>query len=185
MLNSCIKCDYEAAVAYLLPKDPVVKRKHQEGKRTSGEISDTKAEVADFGSKPGIGKTGVHLRYHNKVDYKNLNKEQQDELREWRKKNPQPGGGGKSDAAKKRQKTEKKAMAAAIKKGVEKELSARAAEAEKKEEGGLLMELLVNAVGRKSGSAKAASTSASPTKEAILNAILKKAQASAASAGPP
>jgi hypothetical protein len=31
--------DFEAAVAYMLPKDPVVKRKHQDGKRASGEIS--------------------------------------------------------------------------------------------------------------------------------------------------
>ena len=177
--------DFEAAVAYLLPKDPVVKRKHVEGKRTSGEISDTRAEVADFGSKPGIGKTGVHLRYHNKNDYNNLSKDQREELREWRKKHPQPSGGsGKSSGAKKRPKTDKKAMTAAIKKGVENELSARATEAAKREEGNLLMELLTDAVGRKSGTAKAASTTASPNKEAILNAILKRAQASAASAGP-
>ena len=97
--------------------------------------------MADLGSKPGIGKTGVHLCYHNKNNYKNLSKDQQDELREWRKKHPQPiGNGGKSDAAKKRQKTDKKAMAAAIKKGVEKELLARASEVTKKEEGNLLME---------------------------------------------
>ena len=141
--------------------------------------------MADFGSKPGIRKTGVHLRYHNKNNYKNLSKDQQDELREWRKKHPQPSGsGGKSYAANKHQKTDKKAMAAAIKKGVEKELSARATEATKREEGNLLMELLTDAVGRKSGTAKAASTTSSPNKEAILNAILKRAQASAASAGP-
>ena len=75
-------------------------------------------------------------------------------------------------------------MAAAIKKGVEKELSARATEARKREEGNLLIELLTDAVGRKSGTAKASSTTASPNREAILNAILKRAQASAASAGP-
>ena len=41
--------DFEAAVAYLLPNDPAVKRKQQDGKSGAGEITDVKAEVSDFG----------------------------------------------------------------------------------------------------------------------------------------
>jgi hypothetical protein len=134
------------------------------------------AEVADFGSKLGIGKTGVHLRYHNSADYKALSKAKQDELREWRKQHPQSRGerGGKSDA-KKRFKPDKKAMTAAIQKGVETQLAALAREAKKEQEGGLLMELLVEAVGRKN---QVASSLATPDKKAMLHAILKKAQSS-------
>ena len=82
--------DFEAAVAYMLPKDPVVKRKQQQqdsSKRGAGDISDVKgtAEVADF-SKSSIGKTGVHLRYHTGEEYSKLSKAQQDELREYRKR---------------------------------------------------------------------------------------------------
>ena len=45
--------DFEATVAYLLPKDPVVKRKNQDDKCSVGKIADVTAKVSDFGSKPG------------------------------------------------------------------------------------------------------------------------------------
>ena len=51
--------EFEAAVAYLLPKDPVVKRKQTDGKRLADEISYTFASVGDFGMKPGIGKQAL------------------------------------------------------------------------------------------------------------------------------
>ena len=51
-------------------------------KRTSNkwgcsDISDTsKVEVSSFGTKSGIGKIGVHLRYHKLPDYATLSKDQ-------------------------------------------------------------------------------------------------------------
>ena len=39
-------------------------------------------------SKPSIGKTGVHLRYHKHHEYKKLMHEQRRELSEWRQDNP-------------------------------------------------------------------------------------------------
>ena len=38
--------------------------------------------------KPSIGKTGAHLHYHKNSEYRPLNQEQEDELREWRANNP-------------------------------------------------------------------------------------------------
>jgi hypothetical protein len=182
--------DFEAAVAYLLPKDPVMKRKQQEGKRTAGEIADATAEVCDFGSKQSIGKTGVHLRYHDGKEYQKLTKEQKAELREWRVKS----GGGKSgksslgvDPAKKKAKTDKKAMAAAIKKGVAKSLAATAKIAgEKEEEVALLQKMISEAVagkataGATTATTAGSTTAAAPSTKTILKSILKKAKVSSA-----
>ena len=38
--------------------------------------------------KPSIGKTGMHLCSHKNSEYKTLNQEQKDELREWRANTP-------------------------------------------------------------------------------------------------
>ena len=44
--------------------------------------------IAANDSKPSIGKTGVHLRYHKHHEYKKLMHEQRRELSEWRQDNP-------------------------------------------------------------------------------------------------
>ena len=52
---------FEAAVAYMLPKDPVAKRVSQQksgSKRPNAQISGV---AGGFGAKEGIGKSGVHL----------------------------------------------------------------------------------------------------------------------------
>ena len=56
--------NFEAAVAYLLPRDPIATRKIEakSGKQSLVEISEVQTEVASFGTKSGIEKTGVHLR---------------------------------------------------------------------------------------------------------------------------
>jgi hypothetical protein len=148
--------------------------------------------VSDFGSKPGIGKTGVHLRYHNNAEYKVLPKNQRDELREWRMSNPGKRGAGKHDSkdGKKTRFSADKAMTSAIEKGVEKELAKRdkaAKKAEKtvKEEEGanLLLDFLTEAaaaVGRKNkGGANASSATAAVSTSTVLKGILKKAQVQA------
>ena len=71
--------NFESAVTYLLPSDPVArKRKGLGNKGMSVDVGST------TGIKPGIGKTGVELRYHKRNEYSKLTKEQRDELREWR-----------------------------------------------------------------------------------------------------
>ena len=173
--------DFEAAVAYLLPKDPVVKKRnlsHENGgKRASADISDVssgKAEVADFGSKPGIGKTGVHLRYHQTADYKLLSKPQQDELREWRLRK-KGGGDPKAKASGSKKFRTDKAIAAAINKGIEEKLAAKEKEAvSASEQKAAILAIIHEAV---SGDKKASSDATAGAATAnILKGILKKAK---------
>ena len=120
---------FEDAVAYLLPKDPVAKRANLSGsKRSNASVSDVQAETSGTGTKPGIGVTGVHLRYHTNKEYAKLNKDQQTELREYRAANPDEF---KSPAKKQKQKTKQrkdkrtKAFAAAVEKAIDKRLGNR------------------------------------------------------------
>ena len=124
--------NFELAAAHLLPYDPVAKKRSSQ-KRGVGDISDTTAaDISSFGAKEGIGTTGVHLRYHTDVEYKDLSEEQQDELRAWRltpegkKRSKRGKGGPKGDHKKvtfKRQKRDKKVMAASVQKQVDKRLA--------------------------------------------------------------
>jgi hypothetical protein len=125
--------DFELAATHLLPYDPVAKKRTGTNKRGAGDISDTTgADVSSFGAKEGIGKTGVHLRYHKDDEYATLNRDQMDELREWRltpegKKQSKRKKGGKGGSKKdggdfKRQKRDQ-AMAASVNKQVEKRIA--------------------------------------------------------------
>ena len=64
-----LRNNFEAMATHLLPYDPVQKKRAAAGdKRPSAEISDVNADevnISSFGTKKGIGKTGVHLRYHS------------------------------------------------------------------------------------------------------------------------
>ena len=65
---------FESTDTHILPYDPVAK-KITSNKRGSSEISDTsKVEVYSFGTKAGIGNTGVHLRYQKTSEYATLSK---------------------------------------------------------------------------------------------------------------
>ena len=121
-----LRNNFEAAASHLLPYDPVLLKRT--AKRDSGDISSTateQASISAFGTKKGIGKSGVHLRYHNAEEYKALSKEEKAELREWRekKKGSEPGS-----AAKKKQKasqekaSNEKAIASAVTKQVAEQL---------------------------------------------------------------
>ena len=80
--------NFEASAAHLLPYDPVAKKRSSGYKRGSTQISSL-MEVSDATmKKPSIGKTGVHLHYLKNSEYRTLNEEQKDELREWRANNP-------------------------------------------------------------------------------------------------
>ena len=117
--------DFEQSAAHLLTYDPVAK-KHAAGssKRSSAAVSAVSYEandVAAFGTKPGIGKSGVHFRYYDKSEYSKLMKEQKTELCEWRSK----GGAerGRGNAKTKKAKFDK-AVAAAIEKKISEQTKA-------------------------------------------------------------
>lgn len=81
--------NFEVVVTHLLPYNPVVKKRTKsKSRRNHVKISAAdagKGWVAAFGSKKGIGNTGVHLQHHKVLAYKALTQEQQDELCKWRK----------------------------------------------------------------------------------------------------
>ena len=85
--------DFEATVSFLLPHDPVIKKKASkdgytisdmtgEGEdndndppTTTGNTSGTKRKVRD-----GVGSTGVSLRFHTRDEYAKLTKAQKTKL---------------------------------------------------------------------------------------------------------
>jgi hypothetical protein len=125
--------NFELAATHLLPYDPVAKKRTSNLKRGAGDISDTTgADVSSFGAKEGIGKTGVHLRYHKGEEYASLSRAQMDELRDWRKtpegKKSKRKGSGKNPPNSNKQGGESKrkrdqAIAASVTKQVEKRLA--------------------------------------------------------------
>ena len=129
--------DFERAAAHLLPYDPVAKRRATASNKCgSSQISavdaaegiddDPTAQASSATAttkkrKASIGKTGVHLRYHTPDEYRGLSKEQKDELREWRTKNPPPKkDSDNTSGGNKRFKGTKKQIAAVIAKELKK-----------------------------------------------------------------
>ena len=75
------RVNFESAVAYLAPVCPVAAKQQKKG-RFEASISGTTA-----GGLGAIGKTGVALRYHKRVDFMKLREDQKKELKEWRASN--------------------------------------------------------------------------------------------------
>ena len=183
--------NFELAVAYILPKDPVAKKRESASKRGAAEISDVNANISGFGDKEGIGKSGVHLRWHSNDEYAKLTKEQRKELNQWRtdqrKSDPdfdsgspkkRKGGGASSPKGKR----EKKVMAAAIEKKVEEKLAAtlKAQEEERETDEKIKSYIMsiINSTPPKTSntvaSTKAESGNKSTTGSVTLRSILKK-----------
>ena len=103
-LPTSMRNNFEAAATFLLPSDPVAKKRKSSG-RGNGE--DFGANISSTTSttslKPNTGsKTGVQLRYYKKGEYKDLSDEQKLELKEWRsskdsKDKKRKGSPGKDD----------------------------------------------------------------------------------------
>lgn len=86
--------NFEATVAFLLPTDPVEKKKAR-NKRPIADVAATEAEEDEseqpaskkLGNlKTGRGSTGVEFRYYKPKEFNKLTKEQKNELLEHRKK---------------------------------------------------------------------------------------------------
>ena len=88
-----MRSDFERSVAFLLPTDPVKKKKGV--KRDAGRISSTTAEASSAGGgkdkskkkarfKSTTGTSGVEFRYYKPSEFNGLTRDQKDELREHR-----------------------------------------------------------------------------------------------------
>ena len=60
--------------------------------------------------EPSIGRTGIHLCYYKTGEYRNLTRDQKDELREWRANNPNISKAGFKKAKKEMPKKPKPSM---------------------------------------------------------------------------
>lgn len=88
-----LRNDFERAVAFLLPVDPVAK-KNQRGTKRGGAA----AEISATDLKQSRGpKTGVEIRYYTTEEYKKLSADEQAELRELRQSKRRKTGGGGSN----------------------------------------------------------------------------------------
>ena len=101
-INPGKRNDFEQTVAYILPKDPVARKRESVGKRGAAEISELEANVSGFGDKSGIGKTGVHLRWYSEEEYTKLTKLQRMELNKWRSEQRKDHPEFDSDGSKRR-----------------------------------------------------------------------------------
>ena len=91
-------------------------------KRGSAQISSIMETSNATMKKPSIGKTGVHLHYYKTGEYRNLTREQKDELREWRTNNPNISKAGFKKAKKEMPKKPKPSMKKQVASLVEAEL---------------------------------------------------------------
>ncbi len=181
-----LRNDFEASATHLLPYDPVQKKRadHAGTKRGAAEISDVSgddaahvnANASAFGAKKGIGKTGVHLRYHSPADYKMLSKEQQGELREWRKNKK---GKGSNDPSKTRANKfdREKAIASAVEKKFAAKMKSIAQEKTTEDEAEAFIMSIVQKYNGKKVQVSDATAKAEIAKSApSLKSILKRAK---------
>ena len=82
-----MRSNFEAAAAFLLPADPVAKKRKTNNHGGGSYVSNVSSAVvaaADGTLKPRAGKTGVELRYYKQSEYRKLSDEQKRELKVWR-----------------------------------------------------------------------------------------------------
>jgi hypothetical protein len=177
--------DFEAAASYLLPYDPVARKRTAGQKRDAASISGVDVDdttVSSTQTKQSIGKTGVHLRYHKNDEYAKLTTEQKLELKEWRENNP--------DAAKlsgkNKMKNSRKKLKRTVSKLVAKALGTKVPEAEaaptKAQQEDALAAMVEAAIQKKLAAANVSTTEASKeppaTKPVSLQGILHRAKTS-------
>jgi len=86
------RVNFENSFTFLAPTCPVTAKVAKKGRvsfdaNISGTNGKTHGGLGGDREKPGKGASGVALRYHKFAEFKNLPKDQQDELVEWNKAN--------------------------------------------------------------------------------------------------
>jgi hypothetical protein len=177
--------DFEATASYLLPYDPVSKKRASGAKRGMASISDITgsdeagiSSVKESGSaKPSIGKTGVEFRYYKPPEYNELKPEQKAELKDFRE-NKRGNGQGKAKKPRPNQNREqgdsqqKKWIASAVEKQLAKQQADDAVDENTESDfKSYIMSLLSDTKKPSSTSATAATATVN---KMTLNSILRK-----------
>lgn len=174
--------DFEATASYLLPHDPVSKKRTAGTKRGVAEISDTSGAEASSTSagKPASGKTGVEFRFYQREDYFKLTEDQKEELRLHRMNR-----GGKGDRENKKNqgsnkkhwdKNTKKMIAAAVTKKYDEKMKEEQNSAADDEKIRSYIMSLVSGDTPKDKDSKATASTAEATKKVTLSSILQRAK---------
>ncbi len=178
------RSDFEATATHLLPYDPVAKKRAAGQKRGNADISAAETEAAigataatpGSKTKPSIGKTGVHLRWHTKKDYAKLSRAQKLELKEWREANPEdvkPPAADKSNA--KGQYMSDKQISSLVNKKVKFALEKQEEEKQKEsKEEAYIMSLLQKTLDAQASVSANTSKSPAPSTSVDLKSILKR-----------
>lgn len=178
--------DFEATAAFILPHDPVAK-KRSTAKRPHAEVSATTM-------KSGIGKTGVPLRWHTSEEYAKLPRDQRAELSAHRDAQEASGKGrnlsanlparrgGKRGGQPKKPRADRDisaVVAEAVAKEFTKELNKSKKAVEEETEAEQLQEYILSVVNSsKKSSTKAPESTPSIPKTATIQSILKRAKPS-------
>ena len=183
------RSDFEAAVGVLLPVDPYKTSRRQAGSNnganTTANISYTGAAAAR--PNDGIGKSGVHFRFHTGPEYQKLNKEQRSELHQWRE--TAQGKKFSNDERKKRKSaaaakgdTNKAAIKSAVKDALERERKRQKQSADDIETAAKLIADVSIATGKPAQTAPSAVSAVTAEHKAValklINTIKDRSQAS-------
>ena len=92
------RVNFESSFTFLAPTCPVMAEATKKGRvsfdaNISGTDGRPKGGLGGDREKPGKGASGVALHYHKFAEFKNLAKDQQDELTKWNKANGHGKGG--------------------------------------------------------------------------------------------
>ena len=161
--------NFESAAAFLLPTDPVEKKKSK-NKRPIADVSSANADAPPkkLGvHKKGTGKTGVQFRYYKPSEFKKLTKEQVDELLEYRRQKGDDGG--RRNTGKRMRSSISSVLKSALKDIAEEQTKKNEAEAEGVELQNALIASLKSLNGAKEGDPKASISSLTPANQPRKN----------------
>ncbi len=171
------RSDFEATASHLLPYDPVAIKRNTSAKRDHSQVSaiDVLATQTQPSSKPSIGTTGVHLRWHSRGEFRKLSAAQKTELKEFHKNNPKKDGPQKETQQTKKMKKDLKALVAAtIREALQKESNEQANE---ERDTAYIMSLLKKAESQSSSSTNSPTVSVASAIDdpsSTLKSILKR-----------
>lgn len=159
--------NFEPAVAFLLPADPVARRRKENGNVGSAEANISSVGGGPGGTKPSIGKTGVQFRYYKKKEYAKLSDEQKVELKEWREKQQNGKDGGAKNGESERKRIRREISSIMKEESEKKEKKAKKSEQQLNDIKEVLTEIITPAPGAPAQKRNVSTTEANATASAV------------------
>ena len=174
---------FEDTASFIIPHDPVVKKKRNDQKRNPSAIAavqgdetkrvKTDANVSSVSSKPSTGKSGVELRFYKNDEYAKLNKEQRAELWRWQQENKK----SKNKASSRNLSDDKADIAAAVTRELQKRKDAEQSEIEVEQNfEKYIMSIVAKASGSNTNASSGQGGNQAQRPKVTINSILKRAK---------